>query len=85
MDSSDVPKDKIILYSSFRSTSAWRLRNALNLKGIKYEYVAVDLQGGQQRTSEYEKLNPMKRVPVLVIDGQVMIESLPIMEYLDET
>mgnify|MGYP000845496401 CR=1 FL=1 len=78
-------QSKVILYSFYRSSSAWRVRNVLNYKGIKYEYAAIDLLKGDQDNPEYEKLNPLKRAPVLIIDGQILIESLPIMEYLDET
>ena len=85
MEPTEIPKDKVILYSYFRSSASWRVRTVLNLKGIKYEYVAVNLLKGEQKNPEYEKLNPFKKVPALIIDGQLFTESLPIMEYLDET
>mgnify|MGYP000844790167 FL=1 len=85
MEPIEIPKDKVILYSYFRSSASWRVRTVLNFKGIQYEYAATDLAKGEQKTSEYERLNPMKKVPTLIIDGQLFTESIPIMEYLDET
>ena len=76
----------IILYSYWRSSCSWRVRIALNLKGIKYEYKAVNLvkDGGEQRKDDYKKLNPQGYVPALIIDGHTLAESLPIIEYLEE-
>jgi len=78
--------DQVVMYSYFRSSASWRVRIALALKGIKYEYRAVHLlnNGGEQRSAEYVKLNPMAQVPSLVIDGVTLTQSLPIMEYLEE-
>ncbi|XP_059139497.1 maleylacetoacetate isomerase-like [Physella acuta] len=78
--------DKVVLYSYFRSSASWRVRIALALKEIKYEYKAVHLvkDGGQQYKEEYKKLNPMEQVPTLVIDGHTLSQSLPIIEYLNE-
>jgi len=75
------------LYSYFRSSAAYRVRIALNLKGISYEYLGVHLlkDGGQQLSDSYRALNPAALVPTL-IDGDVTIgQSLAIIEYLDET
>lgn len=85
MESTDIPKDKIILYSFYKSSSAWRVRIALNLKGIKYDLDTLNLFGGEQKNPEFEKINPRKMVPALVIDGSLLIESMPIIEYLDES
>eukprot|EP00331_Platyophrya_macrostoma_P035680 CAMPEP_0176442142 /NCGR_PEP_ID=MMETSP0127-20121128/21628_1 /TAXON_ID=938130 /ORGANISM="Platyophrya macrostoma, Strain WH" /LENGTH=224 /DNA_ID=CAMNT_0017827077 /DNA_START=18 /DNA_END=692 /DNA_ORIENTATION=- len=85
MEPTTYPKDKIILYSYHRSSASWRVRNVLALKGIKYEYSAINLLKDEQKGDEYAKLNPMKRVPAIIIDGELLTESLPIMEYLDET
>jgi maleylpyruvate isomerase len=76
------------LYSYFRSSAAYRARIALNLKGIAYETVSIHLikDGGLNRRPEFRAVNPQMRVPVLATDsGQVLIQSLAIIEYLDET
>ena len=75
------------LYSYFRSSAAYRARIALNLKGLAYETVPIHLikEGGLNRRPEFRAVNPQMRVPVLVTDaGQVLIQSLAIIEYLDE-
>ena len=75
------------LYSFFRSSAAYRTRIALNLKGLSYETVAVHLtrDGGRQYTAEFRAINPQMRVPALALaDGDVLIQSLAIIEYLDE-
>lgn len=78
---------KPVLYSYFRSSASWRVRIALAYKGIDYEYRAVNLvkDGGQQLSEEYQELNSMRQVPTLLIDGFTLTQSLPIIEYLDET
>ncbi|MEZ4390100.1 MAG: maleylacetoacetate isomerase [Polyangiales bacterium] len=79
------------LYGYWRSSASWRVRIGLALKGIDYEYVAVNLvaDGGAQRGDAYRALNPMMQVPTLVWshDGEarVLSQSLPILEWLDET
>jgi maleylacetoacetate isomerase len=76
------------LYSYFRSSAAYRARIALNLKGLAYETMPVHLirDGGHNRRPEFRAINPQMRVPVLVTDaGEVLIQSLAIIEYLDET
>jgi maleylacetoacetate isomerase len=76
------------LYSFFRSSAAYRVRIALNLKGIGYETVSVHLvkDGGRNKLPEFRAVNPQMRVPVLVTPaGDVLIQSLAIIEYLDET
>lgn len=79
------------LYSYFRSSASYRVRIALNLKGLPYETVPVNLfrSGGEQFTSEYRQLNPDGLVPALIddsIDGAAALtQSLAIIEYLDET
>ena len=75
------------LYSYFRSSAAYRTRIALNLKGIAFETVPVHLtrNGGEQHAAEFHAVNPQKRVPALALDGgDVLLQSLAIMEYLDE-
>jgi maleylacetoacetate isomerase len=76
------------LYSYYRSSAAYRARIALNLKGIAYETESVHLlkDGGQNRRAEFRAVNPQMRLPVLVApSGAVLIQSLAIIEYLDET
>jgi maleylacetoacetate isomerase len=76
------------LYSYFRSSAAYRVRIALNLKGLAYETVPVHLvkDGGHNRRPDYRAVNPQMRVPALVAPGgEVLIQSLAIIEYLDET
>ena len=79
-------KNDFVLYGYFRSSAAFRARIALNLKGIKPELRFVHLlkDGGQQHTAEYKTLNPQQLIPALVHDGQLITQSLAIMEYLDE-
>jgi len=76
------------LYSYFRSSAAYRVRIALELKGLPYSYVPVHLlnDGGAQHTPQYQLLNPTELVPTVVDeDGHALGQSLAIIEYLDET
>lgn len=76
------------LYSYFRSSAAHRVRIALNLKGLAPEMAFVHLRkdGGRHRKAEYRAVNPQMRVPALELDGgEVLTQSLAIIEYLDET
>ena len=76
------------LYSYFRSSAAFRVRIALNLKGLDYESVPVHLvkDGGHNRRPEFRAVNPQMRIPALVAPGgEVLIQSLAVIEYLDET
>jgi maleylacetoacetate isomerase len=77
---------KLVLYSYWRSSAAFRVRIALNLKGLHYETRAVHLvrDGGEQHSPEYVALNPQQLVPALVDDDKVMTQSMAIAEYLDE-
>ncbi len=74
------------LYTYWRSSSAYRVRIALNLKGLDYESIPVHLarEGGEQRKPEYLEVNPAGLVPAFVHDKQILIESPAIIEYLDE-
>lgn len=76
------------LYSYFRSSASFRVRIALALKGLAYDYVPVHLLkgGGQQFAAEFKAMNPAALVPVLQDDdGNALTQSLAIIEYLDET
>jgi maleylacetoacetate isomerase len=75
------------LYSYFRSSAAYRVRIALNLKGLSYDTMPIHLtrDGGRHRAAEYRSVNPQMRVPALVLSGgDVLIQSMAIIEYLDE-
>lgn len=75
------------LYGYWRSTAAWRVRIALNLKGLAWQPVPVHLlrDGGEQRMPAYLEINPQGLVPALQVDGIVLTQSLAIIEYLEET
>ena len=72
------------LYNFFRSGTSHRLRIALNLKGLKYEYVPIDLRTEQHLGAEYRALNPQSLVPALVDNGRVLTQSPAIIEWLEE-
>lgn len=72
------------LYSFAQSTTAYRVRIVLNLKGLPYEILPIDLTKGAQKDAEYAALNPIKGVPTLVTDaGDVLTQSMAILTYLD--
>ena len=77
--------DKIVLHDYWRSSSAYRVRIALNLLGLAYEARSVDLLAGAQRSGDHLLANPQGLVPVLEIDGHRLTQSLAIIEFLDET
>jgi maleylacetoacetate isomerase len=75
------------LYTYFRSSAAYRVRIALNVKGLSAEMVPIHLQkeGGLNKKPEYRAVNPQMRVPALRLDsGELLTQSLAIIEYLDE-
>ena len=77
---------KIRLHNFFRSSTSHRVRIALNVKGVAYDYVAYRLRTGDHRGAVFAALNPQMLVPALVMaDGTVLTQSLAIIEYLDET
>jgi maleylpyruvate isomerase len=74
------------LYSYFRSSAAYRVRIALNLKGIKADHSFRHLRKGEHRAPDYVAINPQKLVPALMLDsGEVLTQSMAILEYLEET
>ncbi len=75
---------RLRLHSYWRSTAAYRVRIGLALKGVPFETVPVELRRGEQRASAYRRLNPQGLVPALEVDGRVLTQSLPILEWLEE-
>lgn len=73
------------MYSFFRSGTSHRLRIALNLKGLSYQQVAIDLRREQHTAAEYKAVNPQQLVPALDVGSQVLIQSPAIIEWLEET
>ena len=82
------PEDttQLTLYSYWRSSAAYRVRCALNLKGLSYQVIPVNLvrNGGEHLGEEYRAINPQGLVPVLLHQGYVLTQSMAICEYLDE-
>jgi maleylacetoacetate isomerase len=73
-----------ILYDYHRSSAAFRVRIGLNLKGVEYERRPVNLLENEQASADYRGLNPQGLVPMLVIDGHRLTQSLAILGYLDQ-
>ena len=73
-----------VLYDYFRSSAAYRVRIALNLKGVDYDSRPVDLRADAQKSADYRALNPQGLVPMLEIDGHQLTQSLAIIVYLDQ-
>lgn len=74
---------RIVLYDYYRSSAAYRVRIALNLKGLDYEQRPVNLLESEQKSDAYRALNPQGLVPMLEIDGHRLTQSLAIITYLD--
>lgn len=82
-----MPSDpSLVLYTYWRSSASYRVRMAMNLKGLEYAAEAVHLvrDGGRQHAPEYAALNPQRQVPTLVHGDTVLSQSLAILEYLEE-
>jgi maleylacetoacetate isomerase/maleylpyruvate isomerase len=73
------------LYNYFRSSASYRVRIALALKGLDYEYLPVHLLRNEQLAESYAQISPARLVPLLEEDGRYLTQSLAIIEYLDET
>ncbi len=73
-----------LLYDYFRSSASYRVRIALNLKGVDYEQRSINLAEGDQKDAAYRELNPQGFVPTLEIDGYRLTQSLAIIVYLDQ-
>jgi maleylacetoacetate isomerase len=73
------------LHSYFRSSASFRVRIALELKGLAYDYVPVHLPRGDHKKPDYAALAPERLVPILEVDGRLLSQSMAIIEYLDET
>ncbi|KAK1560370.1 hypothetical protein Q3G72_025883 [Acer saccharum] len=84
MASGNDGNKKLQLYSYFRSSCSFRVRIGLNLKGLEYEYKAVNLVKGEQHSPEFKKLNPIGYVPVLVDGDVILSDSFAILMYLEE-
>lgn len=76
---------KPVLYGYFRSGTTYRVRAALNYKGVDYDYEPVDLAGGAQSGEAYKRLNPQGLVPALKVDGGILTQSPAILEWVEET
>ena len=75
----------MILHGYWRSGASYRVRIALNLKGVAYDQAPHDLRQGEQKSGDYLSLNPQGMVPALEVDGQVLTQSPAILEWLEET
>jgi maleylacetoacetate isomerase len=73
------------LFHYWRSSSSWRVRWALAIKGVAFESVVVDLLAGEQKSDAHRARNPVGHIPTLHVDGRYLSESVAILEYLEET
>jgi maleylpyruvate isomerase len=75
----------MVLHGYWRSGASYRVRIALNLKGVAYDQAPHDLRQGAQKAADYLALNPQGMVPALAVDGRVLIQSPAVLEWLEET
>ena len=75
----------MILHGYFRSGTSYRTRIALNLKGLRYQQVGVDLREGAHKSADFLALNPQGMLPALEVEGAVLTQSPAILEWLEET
>ncbi|XP_026764249.1 probable maleylacetoacetate isomerase 1 isoform X2 [Galleria mellonella] len=79
-------ESRAILYGFWSSSCSWRVRAGLNLKSIVFEERNIDIVKEQsQLTDKYKNINPSQKVPALIIDGQTLVESMAILQYLEDT
>ncbi|KAI7856045.1 glutathione S-transferase zeta [Circinella umbellata] len=77
---------KSVLYGYFRSSATWRVRLALAYKKVDYDYRPINLLKQEQRSEEFEKVNPSKKIPAYILpDGKVLTQSMAIVDYLEDT
>ncbi|MBO9710345.1 MAG: maleylacetoacetate isomerase [Caulobacter sp.] len=76
---------KLTLHSAWRASAPYRVRIGLNLKGLAYDIVPVNLVTSQHHDAAYAALNPQRLLPTLEVDGRILTQSLAILEWLDET
>ena len=76
----------LTLWDYFRSSASYRVRIALNLKNLEYQSIPIHLlnNGGEQFSAEYQQINPQQLVPALDDSGNIITQSLAIIEYLEE-
>ncbi|KAM3966750.1 glutathione S-transferae zeta 2 [Aphomia sociella] len=81
-----IGKNRAILYGHWLSSCTWRVRAALALKRIPFEERHIDIVKQQsQLTEQYKNINPAQKVPALIIDGETLVESMAILQYLEDT
>ncbi|CAH0699181.1 unnamed protein product [Spodoptera exigua] len=81
-----MAENRAILYAYWLSSCSWRVRAALHLKGIPFEERSIDIvKTNQQKTEQFRAINPAEKVPALIIDNVTLVESMAIVQYLEDT